>query len=436
MDQKKKTACEIIHKVIDLSIQLAASLAAGAASSISNVFTANNSLLKMFASVNMLSGKGLSAMSSTVVNGVVIRTGYKLLDQAQFNWVGTIETQFLTSGADLFTKYLHHTGTISESNNATKTHDVHIDSGVGSDPICSRFEGDTQDLNEFNDHNLKQIMADWFDLHLTKEKRTFSKMHKGWVPEPGMPSMRAIYFGERQWPPLYGPHSKNNSLAHSVKFEQAVKVRLLKYCLGHVMSEDDTYLACMHVDDAQKQCSMDPTKQPKPWLTKYRKTMICPKPEDPKLLCQAARWYHTTDYNSHIISVPGIDQIEGWKVGDSQFSVKALLHEAYSGYEMDKNNSVEIDWRSEDLNVPAFHLPVCVNDQLHLHDMNKIPSASESHLQFPFRCGDWRANESAGFMKAMNLGPGSKIYEGIEGPPGLQHPNALFWNRIPKVCTL
>jgi hypothetical protein len=432
---KKKKAREIIHKVIDIAVQVAASLAAGAAGTVSNALTAESSLLRMLSSVNMLKNARLTSFSPIFVSGTLISTGIVTLDPAKFDWSGILANSFGSSSATLIHDYLGTPRKVQEARNATKPSETHLNAGLGRDGLCSSFEGDQEDLTESNNHNLKELMSDWFYARGRKEEKLFDQMSKGWVAETGIPSMRAIYFAQREWPPLYGERSEQNPLTHTADLKDKVRERILKFFLGRTMSEDNVYLVCMHVHDAQKQCEMDPAKQSHSFLQTYRKTMVCPKkPEDPTLICQATRWYSAVDFHSHIVPMPGIDQIEAWQVGGTHFSIKALLQEAYDFYEIHRNNATLLNWSSEELKEPSFNLPVCVSDNLRLHDMNEVRFPSESHLEFPFFCGNFAANESAQFMKAMNLGPGSKLYEDIENPAGTEHHNALFWNLIPKVC--
>lgn len=79
-----------------------------------------------------------------------------------------------------------------------------------------------------------------------------------------------------------------------------------------------------------------------------------------------------------------------------------------------------------------------MNDDLRLHDMNpnhaEFAKKHASFLNFPFRCGmGWRAEETHQFMELLNLGPGSPIYEQVEGITGTRHQNELFYDRIPRV---
>jgi len=405
-------------------------MAAGAATSLSNIFSGDTNLLKMLLELNILPPEQMTELVS------------KLLTPKKFDWIEKIVIeQFANGAADLAKDYTKRMGKVVVNKNSTLPDDMgekRINPGIGRDPMCSEFDGDIEDNNEANSHVLKELVSTWYDRRIFDERSLFEKMYNGSNTEPGAPSVRALYFNSRHWAPLYGPGSTRSRLANSAEFGTRVKMRMLKYFLGRVMSEDDSYIACMHRDDAQEQCSMNATEQPQPYLQKYRKTMFCPKPEMPTLLCQAARWRHTTGFTSHITPIPGIDEIPTWKIGEAHLTIEGLIREAFEYYVRYGNGDNDmVDWSAEDPQAPAFFLPVCVNEahnELRLHDMNPAHFKSQSHLQFPFKCGDWRANESVGFMQAMNLGPGSRIYEEIEGPAnGTQHPNGLFWNQIPKV---
>jgi len=140
---------------------------------------------------------------------------------------------------------------------------------------------------------------------------------------------------------------------------------------------------------------------------------------------------------SHVSLMPGIDKIESWNSDRFHLNVKELLQESFETYLKYRNDLDKIDWMSGGVNESVFGLPTCVGDDLRLYDGNPnfgLPIwKNPSYLQFPFRCGDWRVNESAGFMKAMNLEPGSRYHSQIEGITGTLHPNELFEDRIPRV---
>ncbi len=314
-----------------------------------------------------------------------------------------------------------------------------LDPGMGTDFMCSAFEGDRKDLNEANTHELNKIMGDFFSKVRNQIQTLFSKSYNGWIPEPGMPSMMAIEFATRDWAPLHGPNSTDNPLKDPARYETDIMSGVLKYILSRTAADDNIYLYCLHVHDAQKQCNNSvPKKKDPQWYKNYRSTQICPRPEtDPTLLCAAARWYHTSTMQSHVGLMPGIDKVEEWNNGRFHLTMKKLLQEAYETYVVYRNDFDKIKWSSGRLTGPVFGLPTCVSDDLLLHDGNPKHGLAiwknPSYLQFPFRCGDFRANESAGFMKSLNLGPGSKMHERLEGVTGTLHPNELFEDRIIRV---
>lgn len=251
--------------------------------------------------------------------------------------------------------------------------------------------------------------------------------------------MMAIDFAMRQWAPLHGPNFTHPPLKDPAGYEYNVMSKSLRYLLSRTAGDDNIYLYCLHVEDAQEQCNIVPKKNDPQWYKDYRSTQICPRPEtDPTLLCAAARWYHTSTMDSHVTVMPGIDKIEHWNNNMFRLTVEGLLKEAYDTYELYRNDFDKLDWTSESSNGPVFSLPTCVSDDLLLHDMNPLHGLpiwrNPSYLQFPFRCGcDLHANESAGFMKSMNLEPGSKIHSTLEGATGTLHPNELFEDQIPRV---
>ncbi|KAF8851992.1 hypothetical protein BDZ45DRAFT_765053 [Acephala macrosclerotiorum] len=447
--------CEIIKKVIDLAIQIGLSMANGAASAVSNALTAKGSLFEELASINVLDGKTFSNMGfgmKEVVNkdtGEVVKQFGKMMrddwsDAAKFNWFGTLQQQFWSVSEDALKKgFAKSVQVPSSKGDGSMEERMHLDAGVASDTMCSSFEGDRQDLNEANTHALEDIIAEWFSTIRAQTLATYEKLYNGFIPREGirMPSMLALQLAMSDWPPLNGPNSLNHPLKDTAKFEKHVKLQALKRILSFTMSDDGIYLYCMHTDKAQEECSHDTfAKGTRGWWKDYRKTQICPRPkEDSTLLCSAARWYHTSTFNSHVGLMPGINLIEGFSKNDWNLKPKELLQEAYETYVLYRNNASATDenWKNGRLDTPMFALPTCVSDHLRLHDGNPLHGSylthNVSHLQFPSFCGNWRANETKGFMKMLNLDPKSELYGAVEGPPGFKHPNELFWDRIPRL---
>ena len=137
--------------------------------------------------------------------------------------------------------------------------------------------------------------------------------------------------------------------------------------------------------------------------------------------------------------IAGTDKIENWhlkELGEYKFNIKALLNESFNAQEHYGNNAKVWD---KDLTGPLFQLPVCINDALRLYDLHKHTiylqrlSFPSSYYQFPWICGDLSGNQTTQFMAAMNLGPTSDKYLGLESVQGTQHHNALWWDRIPRV---
>jgi len=106
-----------------------------------------------------------------------------------------------------------------------------------------------------------------------------------------MPSMMALDFAMRDWAPLHGPNSTHNPLNDPVGYESDLMKKVLKYFLSRTMGDDNIYLVCSHVKDAQEQCNIVSNKNDPQWKKDHRSTQICPRPDtDPTLLCSAARW--------------------------------------------------------------------------------------------------------------------------------------------------
>jgi hypothetical protein len=95
VDDEQVRACEIIHKVVDLAVQVGVSMAGGAASALSNALTAEQSLFSKLASVNVLNGQQFSNQGIKYVNGMlkqVIREDWS--DAAKFDILQNVQSQF------------------------------------------------------------------------------------------------------------------------------------------------------------------------------------------------------------------------------------------------------------------------------------------------------------------------------------------------------
>ncbi|KAE8445376.1 hypothetical protein EG329_013498 [Mollisiaceae sp. DMI_Dod_QoI] len=437
VDQKRVMACNIIHKMVDLAVQIGMNMATCGAGDISKALSARDGIFQIL-STDLLDGPFKAKTLKSVQGVLQSKDRDATKDAASFNWFKTTQDQYMSTTNRFMQEKFPIPEHGSESTDTSTQDQLHLDPGIAADWMCSQFEGDRQNYNEANARVLNRIIGNFFAGTRKQIQTLYSKTYNGWIAEPGMPSMMSIDFAMQDWPPLHGPDSKHNPLTDVAGYEEHVMSQSLRHLLSRTMSDDNTYLYCMHIPDAQAQCNIVPKENDPDWWKDYRATQICPRPvEDPTLLCSAARWYHATTWGSHVGLMPGIRQIEKWNSDRFHLTVKGLLQESYETYVLYRNNFNNIDWTSHLSNSPVFGIPTCVNDELHLHDGNPIHNSyfrkHASHLQFPFRCGDWRANESAGFMEAMNLGPGSRIHAQIEGIPGTRHPNELFWDRIPRL---
>lgn len=189
VDQSKAQACDITHKLINLVVQIAISMAAGAASALSDAFTAKDSLLSELAEVNMF-GKN---------NGLKMSVDGKKLEMvkdgsgtgAMLDWYGIIRTEFFRTSSTAATQSADKGQTVPyKAANETHTEGrKHLDPDMANDLLCSAFEGDKTDKNEENAHTLEEIMGD-FMLQIRNQTQTLhTKMYNGWVAEPGMPAM-------------------------------------------------------------------------------------------------------------------------------------------------------------------------------------------------------------------------------------------------------
>lgn len=209
--------------------------------------------------------------------------------------------------------------------------------------------------------------------------------------------------------------------------------------IGFVIGQDMNMINCMHVKDAQNQCHKKP-KKPE-WMVKYRASQYCPKDDDPTLICEIVRWYPAVKH-SHLIPFPGLYSFETFAMGRFKFNRTEMFKEAYQYYEKYHNNFDFPwgEWEADGMKGPTFGVPVCKNDHLYLHDMNpKTKEEKKKHssqIGIGSMCGDSRGNETHLVFDAMNLAPGSELYQQHDKTDLIRHDNELYREHLPRVSLL
>ena len=200
-------------------------------------------------------------------------------------------------------------------------------------------------------------------------------------------------------------------------------MKYVKDLASSALASGYNYLKCSHRDDAVQKCANQGVE--------YQQ-LFCPEPKtDPTLVCQTAKWYFS-DTEPHEIDMVAINTIE--KFGASHgfaFNKEDMLAEIWDNYKRLGNKGRDRQWgkdamkgsESERKYGHGFRIPVCVSEdnQFDVHH-HKYPWWK--NWNFPVTCGNHAANETADFMKAMTLEPGS-----------LKHKNTdwTFRDRIPRV---
>jgi len=185
------------------------------------------------------------------------------------------------------------------------------------------------------------------------------------------------------------------------------------------------YLKCSHREDAAEKCANDGVE--------YQQ-LFCPEPKtDPTLVCQAGRWYFS-DTQPHEIDMVAMNSIQKFgALHGFAFSRDKMLAEIWDNWKKFGNRPQERKWGKEALKGPnherkhphGFRLPVCIFED-NQYDVHHHQLIWWKNWNFPAICGNHAANETADFMKAMNLGPGSPRHSSTDW---------TFRDRIPRVST-
>jgi hypothetical protein len=181
-------------------------------------------------------------------------------------------------------------------------------------------------------------------------------------------------------------------------------------------------MKCAHRDDAAEKCGK---------VGQWYQNIFCPRPDtDPTLVCQVSRWYFS-DTAPHETNFVAINSLENFgHLHGLNFKLKDLLMEAYDNYAIYGNSWTAQDWgviSFDTTNRPkGFHLPVCVHEGQSFKPF-VFQRPWEHNWDFPAVCGDHSANETADFMKAITLSPGSVKFKDRDH---------TFLDRIPRVSVL
>lgn len=213
-------------------------------------------------------------------------------------------------------------------------------------------------------------------------------------------------------------------------------------------------MTCTHDQNAQSMCD-SAQKYSKPsteWDDNMRtlsKSRFCPRPNtEPDLICQTEKWYFAVN-NQHSRALNGLDNFESFQGDRFKFRRNELFQESYDNYQRCGNNCTNVDWHkgpfSRDMAFTGiFHIPTCQSDKLHLTDFTQYwgwkahPGKSWygyyngewTGWNFPAVCGDHHADETKGFLEAMNAGVFSDVYAHHYS---MRSTDQLWKDRIPRV---
>lgn len=203
----------------------------------------------------------------------------------------------------------------------------------------------------------------------------------------------------------------------------------MKQIISKLISDSNNWMKCTHHKDATKMCkAADAARQRGTKGYAVDRSRFCPHPEtDPAYICQVEGWYFADDHQ-HERPMSGLDALETFWNNEFKFTIEEFMGEAHANYEACRNNcpQTNLDSLAFDGNYAearGFTLPVCQNDHNTLSDFLK--KGPKRH-HFPAICGDFRSNETEGFMNAVNMGPDSQVAK----TPSIEQ---LWRDRIPRV---
>ncbi|KAE9379765.1 hypothetical protein N431DRAFT_398235 [Stipitochalara longipes BDJ] len=297
--------------------------------------------------------------------------------------------------------------------------------GIGSGWICSDFEGDWKDDNKVNTELLRDRVSVELEAGRRQVWTLFKDMYDGAVPEPGRPSMVARWMLARNWVGKDQKGSIEYDLHNIEDFHKKFELGYVKDLASSVLASGYNYLKCSHREDAVEKCAKGGLE--------YQQ-IFCPEPEtDPTLVCQAARWYFSNTA-PHEIDMVAIDSISRFgAMHGFRFNREDMLAEMWANYKHYGNEGIKREWGVEALehddHPRGFRLPVCMYED-NAYDVHHHQRAWWKNWNFPATCGNYAANETADFMKAVSLKPGSTKHSSTDWTFADRIPRVL-WNRTP-----
>lgn len=216
----------------------------------------------------------------------------------------------------------------------------------------------------------------------------------------------------------------------SSDFEIMMAMKLM----STMASLNHQYQKCSYDDHAQEKCAKAAAENSpcvNPTGGRYKncqRAIICPRREEPKLICKSAAWYYAVEHG-HETELPHLESWEGMFGNRNEevfkWNRKKMLESTYNFYELYHNNfdsydaTFGINAENSTRGMAGLQIPVCLS----MDD-------DVANGRFPVGCGkDWRADETVNFMNRLGMGEGSQVYDDRDAG----FPNELFVSVIPNV---
>ena len=206
----------------------------------------------------------------------------------------------------------------------------------------------------------------------------------------------------------------------------------MKQVISKLISQSNNYMKCTHDDTAPKMCEdAEAARQLGVKGHGVDRSRFCPHPDaDPTYICQVNGWYFADDHQ-HEKLMSGLDTLETFWENEFKFTLDEFMEEVYANWETCGNNCTQtnlakLTFSGDYEGVRGFTLPVCRNDHNQVSDFLK---RGPKRYHFPSICGDFRSNETEGFMKAVNMGLDSQAVK-------TRSIEQLWRDRIPRVSRL
>jgi hypothetical protein len=203
---------------------------------------------------------------------------------------------------------------------------------------------------------------------------------------------------------------------------------MIKNIASDLLARNYNYMKCMHHPQATKICRDAKSNDKKIGLSRF-----CPEANnDPNLVCQLGKWYFSI-MQQHEIEMVGIKDFSTFLDNKYNFTLMEFQKEAWDSYKTCGNNCSDTDWETLPFGGSVsskWKLPTCVNDGIHLNNffIHQGKVNNQHAWAFPSICGDFRSNETQGFMEALHIGIDSKPYKGRDT-------SELWEDRIPRVSS-